>query len=979
MNLGVALMKKNDVCAGFIVKEVSYVPEVDSDVYLLEHEKSGAKLLYLANSDDNKVFSISFRTPPSDDTGLPHILEHSVLCGSRKYPLKEPFVELVKGSLNTFLNAMTFSDKTMYPIASRNDKDFRNLMDVYLDAVFYPKIYENKHILQQEGWHYELMSKDSPLEYKGVVYNEMKGVFSSPDSVLEYEAMKALFPDTTYGFESGGFPEAVPSLTQDKFERFHKEYYHPANSYIFLYGDLNIKDTLAFIDEEYLSNFAKIKVDSEIAVQGMLDRTADVTAYYPLASEESVEDKTFLSWNVVVGDVLEVEKNFAFQLLEHYLLETSAAPLKEALIKSGVAKEISGSFSSSMKQPLFTIRASGANPESKDKFVSVIYKTLQEITMQGIDKELLTASLNRMEFHLREADFGSYPKGLVYAIQAMDSWLYDGEPTLYLRYDDVLKSLREKIDQRYYESLIENYLLDNTHRAVVTLIPKQGLQEEKESKLCEKLSKLKESFTAKELEECVENTATLLKLQAKVDTPETLAKIPLLTRDDIKKEIEKVSYDLQTSGDIDYLYLSKFTNKIVYINVCFDAKEIPEELISYAYLLKDLLGRIDTANYSYAELSKRINMDTGGIGLSMRTYSSTVDADMYKPKFVLSGKALVRNISQLCSLLNEVVYSVYKDENRLKELIEETKATWDTEFFARGQSVVIARLLSYFSDASKYSEQGLLSYYRFLDKLIKDDISVVKEKLQQVAKAVFVKDNLLITYCCDAEDKKTVLGEIEKTFVNLPKGAGVEQSYDFKQAGKNEGIITSAQVQYVATGGNFSKKGFKYTGSMKVLENIMRYDYLWNKVRVMGGAYGANAKFDYNGNTLFTSYRDPNLADTLTVFKEIPSYLDSFAPDDREMTKYVIGTISQLDRPLTPSLQLEQAVECYLRGLSNDMLQKERDEVIGSNVDDIKRLAKPVKELLSDDYICVLGSEGKIKSDKEVFDTVVLALGNDKC
>lgn len=970
-------MKKNYVYSGFIVKDTGYVEEVDSNVYVLQHEKSGARLLYLANSDDNKVFSISFRTPPNDDTGLPHILEHSVLCGSRKYPLKEPFVELVKGSLNTFLNAMTFSDKTMYPVASRNDKDFRNLMDVYLDAVFYPKIYENKYILQQEGWHYELLSEDSPLEYKGVVYNEMKGVFSSPDSTLEYETMQALFPDTTYGFESGGFPEAIPQLTQEQFESFHKEYYHPANSYIFLYGDLDIEDTLAFIDKEYLGNFAKIAVNSTIDNQNPLLRTSDVKAYYPLASEESTQDKTFLSWNVVIGDSLKVEQNFAFQLLEHYLLETSAAPLKKALIKAGVAKEISGSFSNSMKQPLFTIRASGAEPENKEKFVSVIYNTLQEITMQGIDKELLTASLNRMEFHLREADFGSYPKGLVYAIQAMDSWLYDGEPTLYLRYNDVLKNLRAKIDERYYEGLIENYLLDNTHRAVVTLVPKQGLQEEKEKQLSEKLAKIKESFTVEELKECVENTATLLELQTRLDDPETLAKIPLLERKDIKEQAEKVSYKLEAKENIEYLYLNKFTNKIAYVNVCFDAKKIPEELVLYAYLLKDLLGKIDTKNYTYAELSKKINMDTGGIGLSLRNYSSTVNADLYQPKFILSGKALVRNVSQLCDLMGEIVNSLYEDTDRLQELIEETKATWDTEFFARGQNVVIARLLSYYSAAGKYSEQGLLSYYRFLAKLIKTDLQEIKEKLIQTAKVVFAKDNLLVTYCCDDEDKNVVQKEVEKIFNLLPSGVGVEQKYVFTQDVKNEGIITSAQVQYVGAGGNFRKSGFQYTGNMKVLENIMRYDYLWNRIRVKGGAYGANAKFDYNGNTLFTSYRDPNLADTLAVFKEIPEYLQEFAPGEREMTKYVIGTISQLDRPLTPSLQLEQATEYYLRSITNEMIQQERNDVIASNVEEIKKLAEPIKALLADGYICVLGGEGKIKADKDVFSSIVLAVSDE--
>lgn len=968
-------MNIKDNYSGFIVKEKAYIAEAHSEAYLLEHQKSGARLFYLKNEDDNKVFSISFRTPPGDDTGLPHILEHSVLCGSRKYPLKEPFVELVKGSLNTFLNAMTFQDKTMYPVASRNDKDFRNLMDVYLDAVFYPNIYQNKYTLQQEGWHYEILSEDAPLEYKGVVYNEMKGVYSSPDAWLEKQTMNALFPDNAYGYESGGFPDAIPDLTQAQFEDFHKNYYHPANSYIFLYGDLDIENTLAFIDKEYLSNFDKIAVASELTLQPMPAKTQKIEAFYPIASEEDTKDKTFFDWSVVAGDALNMEQNYAFQLLEHYLLETSAAPLKKALIDAGVAKEVSGYFNSRMRQPIFSVRASGANSETFEKFTSIIYKTLQDISIKGIDKELLTASLNRMEFHLREADFGSYPKGLVYAISCMDSWLYDGDPKLYLQYDNVIKSLREKISTRYFESLIENYLLDNTHRSVVALVPKPGMQEEQEKITAKKLADIKAKMSKEEIQLLIENTKTLLTEQEKVDSPEVLATIPLLERSDIKTEIEKFACKVDEQDGARTIYLEKFTNKIAYINIYFAADSLPEELVPYGYLLKDLLGKIDTQKYDYEELGKAINMHTGGIGFNLRAFSDVDNADEYKTKFIVSARALVRNMDKLSDLLSSIFTgTLFDNQKRIEELIAELKATWDAEFFARGQSVVVARLLSYFSAGGKYADQGLLSYYRFLAQIVKTDFEQIKSKLAQAAEILFNKNNIVLSYCCDNNDKAEVYQSIKNVINILPDKKQTSQKYEFAGQDKNEGIITSAQVQYVATGGNFKKHGYNYTGAMRVLENIMRYDYLWNNIRVKGGAYGAFAAFNYNGNSCLNSYRDPNLEESLHIFKEIPLYLEKFSPDEREMTKYVIGTMSGLDRPLTSSMELERVAEYYFCGVSDELRQEERTAVIKCSKEDIKALIPALKCILADNYICVLGGEGKIKANNHLFTKTTNAL-----
>jgi Zn-dependent M16 (insulinase) family peptidase len=803
----------------------------------------------------------------------------------------------------------------------------------------------------------------------------MKGVFSSPEALMEQQAMKTLFPASPYGFESGGAPDSIPRLGWEEFTRFHQTFYHPANSYIFLYGDLAIEETLSFLDKEYLSAFARIPAALPPAKQAMPARTAKVEGFYPLAKDESAENKTFLGWYAVVGDALDAEQNFALQLLEHYLLETAASPLKRALIDAGVGKEVSGSFSRSIRQPVFSVKAAGARPEDQNEFVSVIYRTLQNISIEGIDKELLAASLNIMEFNLREADFGVYPKGLIYAINCMDSWLYGASPLLYLSYDRLLGGLRDKLSTRYYESLIENCLLDNTHRAVLSLAPRYGLEEERGRKTAEDLAAAKANFSAKELAACVDNTKKLLEFQSQTDSREMLDKIPLLERKDIKRAAEKMKYSLENKEKMDFLYLPSFTNKIAYVNLYFDAQGLPEELVPFAHLLKNILGRIDTERYNYAELAKMINTHTGGLSFDVRTFSSAAGADSCSPKFVISGKAFVRDIDKLCGIMAEILLNtIFIDKKRLQELIGECKAVWDAELFARGQSIVTERLVSYFSLAGKYSEQGFLSYYRFLHLLLKEDIEKVQEKLEMTAGILFARNSLLIAYCCDEAGRAAVFSEIVSAFSALKMQMFEKQKYHFAQTAKNEGIITSAQVQYVAAGGNFARHGYSYGGAMRVLENIMRYDYLWNKIRVKGGAYGANARFDYNGNAVFNSYRDPNLADTLIVFKETPLYIEKFSPDEREMRKYVIGTISGLDKPLSVSLRLERAVEYHLRGVDLNMRQKERDEIIDCAAADIRALAEPVRALLSDDYRCVLGGEEKILAAKDVFAAVVNAV-----
>ena len=974
----------NECRHGFTLLETRAVKEAAADAMLFLHKKSGAKVLFLASEDDNKVFSISFRTPPADDTGIAHILEHSVLCGSRKYPLKEPFVELVKGSLNTFLNAMTFPDKTMYPVASRNDRDFRNLMDVYLDAVFYPNIYTNHQIMQQEGWHYELTGADEPLTYKGVVYNEMKGVFSSPDAVMEQTVMGALFPNTPYRFESGGDPEAIPQLSQAKFEAFHKTYYHPSNSYIYLYGNLDIDETLAYMDKAYLSSFDAIKVDSAIALQMPPTKTVERTAAYPVAPGERLTEKAMLSMNIVVGTATDAETYLAFQALSYLLLQTPAAPLKNALIDAGIGKEVSGSFTKSICQPIFSIEVTGTEAVKKDLFIKTVYKTLLELTVKGIDKSLIEATLNLLEFKLREADFGSYPKGLMYAIQCMDSWLYDDDPLRHLQYEKTLSAIRDKaLSGRYFEAIIEEKLLDNTHRAVVTLVPDTEILPKRETDQAALLSQIKKNWTAQDVERTIAETAALIAAQAAPDSEENLATIPLLERSDIKSTIETLPCELETKDGVHWVKHPMFTNQIAYVTYYFNGLAVAEADLPYAFLLTDLLSKLSTQKHSFQELANELDRSTGGVSFDLQAVSSAENNADYTLRFSVAGRALLAKQKELFSLLTEILTQTrFDDIKRLKDIIAEEKTTWDNQLFSLGQKVVASRLLSYFSPVSRLNEQGVLQHYRFLAEISQLDdkgLAMLGNKLSSVAKQLFCSDDVFVSLCSDeaalANLRQTACGLLDE----LPTTSGSFHTYALAGDGAlNEAILTAGQVQYVAAGGNFKTGGYTYTGALRVLDTIMRYDYLWSRIRVQGGAYGAYTQFDRNGNVLFGSYRDPNLMETLETFRGIPNFLRSFAPSLREMTKFVIGTMSQVDRPLTPVMKADRAMSYLVRGVSAQMLQRERDEILGVTVDDIQALADLVEASLADGYHCALGNRSKLIEHSEAFGSLVEPLPSNK-
>lgn len=966
----------NKIYSGFVVKHAEYVDEIKSDAYLMEHEKSGARLLYLANTDDNKVFSISFRTPPYDDSGVPHILEHSSLCGSRKYHLKEPFVELVKGSMNTFLNAMTYPDKTMYPVASRNDKDFKNLMDVYLDAVFYPLIYENPYTLMQEGWHYEIDSKEGELSYNGVVYSEMKGVYSSADAIAENKVMRALFPDSPYRFESGGYPEAIPQLTQEDFENFHRTYYSPENSFIYLYGDMDIEETLAYLDGEYLSAFSKNgSVNSEIPLQQPFAKTKEVQAHYPVGADEDLTAKTYHELDIVCGDARDAKTSLALRLLETVLLEGNSAPLRLALLESGICADAYGQYTGSLLQPVFTVKVSGSEADKRDEFLSIVYRTLQKLTMEGIDKELLEACLNMLEFKLREADFGAYPKGLIYGIGVMDTWLYDGDPLAGLRYNKMLEELRDGIKTNYYEQLIENYLLDNTHKVLLTLMPEKGMEEAEQAELAAKMQQIKDGMSDEELESHINHCRILHERQAAPDSAEALASIPLLERSDIRRDSEKLEGELTKEGNNEFLYVPTFTNKIAYLNWYFDMSGIDGALLPYCYLLSDMLGKVDAGKYTYQQLSTLGTKYTGGVAFQVHAYSAAESVNDYTVKFTVTAKALVHNLPHLFDILHAIALESRLDSTkRLREVLAEVKSDWSSNFFSRGQTVACARLNSYYSPAARVNEKDYYSYYEFLKDLTEYFDERAEEtlaKLRSLLGVFFENSKYLLAYSCEEEDRAQVL-EMAKDFAAaLPQSdvAGAEVQ-PLAAPGLDEGIMTPGKVQYVAAGGDFRKYGHKFTGAMKVLETVLRYEYLWTKIRIQGGAYGASAVFDRNGSMYFASYRDPKLAESLEAYRGLPDWLESLDLPERELTKYIIGTISAADVPLTNSMRLSQTALAHIKGVPQEMRQQTRDEILNLVNDDLRKLGQVVRDTLSDNYLCVVGGSGSIEANKELFKSV---------
>ena len=962
--------------ASYEVLEKREIKELRSTAYLCRHKKTDAKVVLMENDDENKVFYIGFRTTPRESTGVSHILEHSVLCGSKNFPVKDPFIELAKGSLNTFLNAMTYPDKTVYPVASCNDKDFQNLMHVYLDAVFYPNIYNHDMTFRQEGWHYEMEDMDSDLTINGVVYNEMKGAFSSPDDVLEREILNSLFPDNAYSEEAGGDPDHIPELTYEHYLDMHRTYYHPSNSYIYLYGDMDMAEKLEFIDKHYLSAFEKLEMNTDMEIQAAFECPREVRKQYSISEGEELEGNTYLSYNAAMESNLNPEHYLAFQVLDYVLCSAPGAPVKQALLDAGIGKDVYGFYDNGVKQPYFSLVSKNTDEDKKEEFISIIENTLQKLCAEGLDKKSLTAALNYYEFKYREGDYGSYPPGLMYGLQILDSWLYDESlPFIHVEADETLKSLREKIDTDYYEGLIKEYLLNNNHKTILIVEPVENLAEEKEKALHEKLQDYKASLTEREKEKIVADTAALLAFQESEDTPEDLECIPVLKKEDMKKETAKLFNEEKKIGDKLSLYHDIFTNGISYFRLMFKAMQVPTKYLTYLGLFKNVIGLVDTRQYSYSQLFNEIHIETGGMVPVVNLYTDSKDLSKCNVYFEWKVKTLETKLQEAYDLSKEVLlHSVFEDEKRLYEIIAELKSRMQSDMVSSGHQVAMGRAASYFSKPAAISnEMNGIPLYRLvcdLEKNYEEKKGELKEKLQNICKYLFRPENLMFDFTGSKtayDSFAVIVSDFENELYTCELS---EEGFEVTPEKKNEAFMTAGQVQYVAKAGNFLKKGLPYTGALRMLKSIMGYDYLWNQVRVKGGAYGCMSGFSKNGDSYFVSYRDPNLTKTLDVYSGAVDYLRNFTGDERTMTQYLIGAISDLDTPLTPQSKGLRSLSAYMTKQTEEDFQKERDELLSASEETIRGLAKYVESFLEDDCICVVGTAAKVKECKDLFGSV---------
>lgn len=816
---------------------------------------------------------------------------------------------------------MTYPDKTVYPIASCNDQDFKNLMDVYLDAVFNPNITKYEEIFKQEGWHYELTGKDDELKINGVVYNEMKGAYSSPDEVLSSQIYRSLFPDNTYSKDSGGNPEYIPKLTYEAYLDFYHKYYHPSNSYIYLYGDMDVVERLEWLDKEYLSLYDYKKVNSEINKQPAFDKIKNVEAQYSITMDDSQENKTYLSYNRVVGDTLDEMLYQAFDVLDYALVSSPGAPVKQALIDAGIGDDVYGSYDAGILQPVFSFVAKNANASQADEFESIIENTLKEVVKTGINKEALLAGINSSEFKFREADFGQFPKGLLFGLNCLDSWLFDDmKPFIHLECLGTFAKLRKAVDTDYFEKLIQEYLLDNTHGSSVTVKPKRGLGNEREEALAKELSDYKASLSDEEIKKLIEDTEHLKKYQEEPSSDEDLRKLPMLTRADMKKNAMPFSNIEDELLDVKVVRHDIESNGIDYISFLFDAGDFAQSELGYLGFFTNALGLVSTEKYSYTDLANATNIYTGGISTGTASHPDIKDRNNFVFKFEVKLKVLEKNIDKALELMEQMLLtSDFTDTKRLGELVAQIKARLQANLSSSGHLVAAMRSMSSFSRYALYQDELKgIAFYRsicHIEKELSESPKSVSDKLAAIAKKLFARNRMLISFTGNNEAYGNAKPSLEKVIAGFDKMSAIGNQAEVHFNTAKEAFIDASQIQYVAKTGDFICEGYEYTGALRLLRIILSYDYLWINVRVKGGAYGCMNTFLRSGESYFVSYRDPNLSDTLDVYDRIPEYIKSFSPDERDMTKYIIGTFSALDTPMNPEAKGSRSLSAYLEVL----------------------------------------------------------------
>lgn len=927
-------MNTNEKYHGFLVKQKQYIEELQGDAYELQHEKSGAKVLVVDNQDENKVFCVGFKTLPEDSTGVFHILEHSVLNGSRKYPIKETFVELLKCSMQNYLNAMTFSDKTIYPFATVNEKDYLNLMDVYLDAVFYPAIYQKKEIFEQEGWHFDFEEGQTEPHINGVVYNEMKGVFSSVDSRLMYAVDKAMFPENTYGYVSGGNPDVIPELTYEKFLATHKKFYSSDNCYMILYGKMDIDEKLAFIDREYLSQLSPRNYNYEIPLQ-MLPKEKSRKEYYPLEEPTGKDVQAALAYHI--GTIDEQDTLLAAYILTNAIMGNNEAPLKKTLLESGIGADVSVNVIDGVLQPYLYFVLKNTDEEGVKQFEPLIREKVKELCEKGIDKELLTAAVNSFEFMMNEKD-GGLPDGILCGINVTSSWIHGQNPLDALVYNQRCQDLRQKLKTHYFEELLEKVILKNEYYVSVSLFPEP-----------------------KKTEKTVEVPAT-----------EKLELLNPLTIEDLKQEEKHIKTSVNTLSNIKVLYRPVSTNGISYVNWYFDLGAIAAEDMPYIQLMTSLFANLDTAKHSANQLNILLSTWLGDWSAYLDVFTDCVTKEV-KVKLVLAVSALNSSLPYMVSLPEEMILeTLFRQKDEIRKAIQQTKLRMERGFVTGGNYFASIRMSSYHSLEGMLQERTLgYSYYEFLKHLTELEDSQfenVLERLTQLQKQIFSDSPLTVSFS-GKEDCFTDYTHLfsQGKLISFNDRSHVEKNYqDTFRNVNQEAFIIPGKVSYNVLGYQS-----EYNGVNLVLSRILSFDYLWKEIRIKGGAYGAGMQLARRGAVTLYSYRDPNVKETFEVYHKIPEYLSRTNFTKEEMTQYIIGTMAQYDTVLKPRAVAIRMDRRYFTAETEEMRMNIRQDICSVTSDSIQAQAEKIKSFIHTQDYCTFGCKEAVEKSKDLFGKII--------
>lgn len=954
---------------GFELIREAEIAEIRSWARLYRHVRTGAQLLSVENSDENKCFGIAFTTPPPDDTGLPHILEHSVLCGSRRYPTKEPFVELLKTSLNTFLNAMTFDDFTVYPVASTNLQDFYNLVNVYMDAVFYPLINENT--LKQEGWHYELDTPDAPLTYKGVVFNEMKSMYSTPEWVQRAVIAKALLPDTPYANDAGGDPSVMPDLTYPQFKAFHETYYHPSNARIYFYGDDDPRERLRMVDE-FIAEFERREVDARLPLQPRFDAPRTVEVGYD-AGDTPGENKSLVTVTWLLPEIVDNNRVMALNLLSHILIETPASPLRKALIDSGLGEDLTGEgFSTYQREAVFGTGLKGVSRGNAGKVEPLILDTLRALVADGIAPETINASMNTVEFELREMNTGRFPRGLMMFLRSLPNWIHGGDPLEKMAFGAQIDYVKDALAQnpRFFEELIEQYLLNNPHRVTVLMHPDPQAGERRDAAERARLERARAHMTESDLKQVIADAAELRRIQETPDDPADVAKIPTLKLSDIEREIRTIPLEALEVSGARVLYHDLPTNDILYLDLALDLHTLPEQYIPYIGVFGRVLLEMGTHDADFVALTQRIGAKTGGIDATALT-GTTVSDQKGVAYSVLRAKCLPHQVDDLFAILNDILLNVnLNNPERLLQLVLEDKAQMEAYISLVGQMYINYRLNAHFSEEGWVNEQisgiSQLMFLRQLAERIQSDWAGVRGDLEAIMRLLVNRNSLLVNVTLDAANWASVQPRLAAFLAGIPAQPVQTHTWARAPLPAAEAIAVPAQVNFVGKAANLLELGYEPDGSAAVVLKTLNLDYLWNRIRVQGGAYGGAGRFNpFTGVMTFLSWRDPNLTGTLSTYDAAADYLARLELSDDELEKAIIGAVGDLDAYQLPDAKGYTSLSRYLIGYDDTLRQQYRDELLSTTQKDFKAFGAVLARMKDAAKIAVVTSPASAQQANE--------------